>query len=175
MSDTRRNALIWGAGALAAVAGAALGWRRWAPQAPVSGASAELWASVFRSPEGVDMPMKQLAGRPLLLNFWATWCPPCVEEMPMISNFFDANRRGVNVLGLAIDQAPAVQRFLKQTPVTYPIAMAGAAGLGLAKSLGNQGGGLPYSVFFDRNGAQMYAKVGKLSESDLADWLSKVA
>ena len=174
MNETRRQALMWGVGVAAAAAGAAFSWRKWAPQAPTTGAASELWSSAFQTPDGASLVMQHMLGRPLLLNFWATWCPPCVEEMPMISEFFDAHKNDVSVVGLAIDQVPAVQRFLKQTPVSYPIAMAGPAGLGLAKSLGNQGGGLPYSVFFDKNGAQMYAKVGKLSESDLKDWREKV-
>ncbi len=174
MNETRRLAVMWGAGVAAAIAGAALGWRKWAPQEPTAGAESELWASAFPTPDGGTLAMRPMMNRPLLLNFWATWCPPCVEEMPMISDFFDMHKNDINVVGLAIDQVPAVQRFLKQTPVSYPIAMAGPAGLGLAKSLGNQGGGLPYSVFFDKKGQQMYAKVGKLSDFDLSEWHKKV-
>ncbi len=174
MNKSRRQWLLLGAGVTAAVAGAGLSWRKWAPSAPNPTASDKLWNSVFLGTGGESMPMAQWQGKPLLLNFWATWCPPCVEEMPMLSEFQSQHAQRIQVLGLAVDQVSAVKKFLDKTPVSYPVAMAGSLGLSIAKDLGNQGGGLPFSVFFDDKGAQMDSKVGKLDQSMLDAWLKEL-
>ena len=115
--------------------------------------------------------MQQFLGRPLLVNFWATWFPPCVEELPMLNAFQAAHgSRGWQVLGLAVDQTTAVRQFLQKLPLVFPVGMAGFAGTEISRTLGNQGGGLPYSVVFDRAGAVLHQKIGKLSEDDLAQW-----
>src|SRR5438128_2664895 len=101
----------------------------------------------FDTPDGAQLSMQALRGRPLLLNFWATWCPPCVEEMPLLDRFFrQSGSKSWQVVGLAIDQPSAVRNFLKKTPVTFPIGLAGLGGTELAKSLGNEVGGLPFTV-----------------------------
>ena len=115
--------------------------------------------------------MRSFHGKPLLLNFWATWCPPCVEEMPLLDRFFAENSgKGWQVLGLAVDQVAPVTRFLQHTPVRFPIALAGLAGTDLSRTLGNSGGGLPFSVVFDAAGAIAQRKMGQLAPQDLQQW-----
>jgi len=117
------------------------------------------------------MRMADFRGRPLLLNFWATWCPPCVEELPLINAFYKENlANGWQVLGLAVDKASAVQAFLKKMPLEFPVGMAGIAGADLGRSLGNLAGGLPFSVALSANGSVIQRKMGRLTASDLQAW-----
>ncbi|MBS0414972.1 MAG: TlpA family protein disulfide reductase [Proteobacteria bacterium] len=168
-TPTRRWALAAVVGAAAGIAGATLAWRRFALHEPDTG---DLWQHQFSTPAGAPLAMAELKGRPLLINFWATWCPPCVEEMPLLSRFYtQVKGNGWQMLGLAIDQPDLVQRFLTRTPVSYPIAMAGPAGVELTKKLGNAAGGLPFTVVFDRKGDIRHRKLGQLKPEDLADWL----
>lgn len=110
-------------------------------------------------------------GKVVLLNFWATWCPPCIDEMPLLDRFYIENHpNGWQVLGLAADQSAPVQRFLHQTPVRFPIALAGLAGIELSRTLGNQTGGLPFSVLFSPGGAIAQRKIGQLGVQDLQQW-----
>ena len=108
-----------------------------------------------------------------VINFWATWCPPCVEELPMLNAFYQTQRaKGWTVLGLAVDKEAAVSTFLQRMPLTFPIAIAGMQGAALSKELGNSAGGLPFTVLFDRHGAVQHRKMGQLHASDLQNWAS---
>lgn len=177
-SPTRRTTLLYGGAALAAgLAGlGAAWWRRGGGSAkPPKGAAgtpaAAFWALTLDSPDGVPMAMQQFAGKPLLLNFWATWCPPCVEELPLLSQFQEDQRsRGWQVLGLAVDQPSAVRTWLARSPLSFPVAMAGLGGTDLSKQLGNLTGGLPFSVVLGADGALLHRKAGQLTPEDLALW-----
>jgi thiol-disulfide isomerase/thioredoxin len=127
----------------------------------------------FETPAGSMLAMQTLRGKPLLLNFWATWCPPCVEELPLLDAFFKQNSaRSWQVLGLAIDQPSAVRAFLQRTPVTFPIGLAGLGGTELVKVLGNSSGGLPFSVVIRASGEVLQRRIGRVTASDLARWAS---
>lgn len=166
----RRWALAAVAGG-AALAGAGLGLWRTRTGPVEDGALDDFWGLSFQTPHGTALPMAGLRGRPLLVNFWATWCPPCVEEMPLLDAFFRQHAaNGWQVLGLAIDQPSAVRTFLQRTPVTFPIALAGLEGTGLARGLGNVTGGLPFSVLVGADGAVRERRMGQLSEADLRAW-----
>ncbi len=115
--------------------------------------------------------MASLKGRRVLLNFWATWCPPCVEELPLLDSFQQQRAaNGWQVVGLAIDQPSAVRQFLARTPVRFPIGLAGLEGTELAKSLGNLSGGLPFTVVLGPDGQVRQRRMGKLSRADLDAW-----
>jgi thiol-disulfide isomerase/thioredoxin len=168
---TRRTVLAAGVAAAAALAGAGVAWWRLQPGAVAEAAPDSLWGQQWESPQGQAVAMAALRGRPLLLNFWATWCPPCVEELPMLDEFFRQHRdRGLQVLGLAIDQPSAVRAFLERRPLSFPVGLAGLGGTELSRQLGNSGGGLPFSVLFDRQGRLVERKLGRLQPDDLQRW-----
>lgn len=174
IADARRRRLLTvGVGAAAAVAGGGFAWWRLQPGPVADSAPDQFWNSSFTTPTGGSLAMASLRGRPLLLNFWATWCPPCVEEMPLLDAFHQQQAaRGWQVVGLAIDQPSAVRQFLGRIPVRFPIGLAGLEGTELGKSLGNLTGGLPFTVVFGPDGAIRQRKMGKVSPTDLDQWAS---
>lgn len=168
-----RRGLLLAAGAAAGLTGAGLAWWRLAPQSTSGAAQHAFWAQSFDTPTGESLPMASLAGKPLLVNFWATWCPPCVEELPLLDRFWRENERNsFQVLALAIDQPSAVRKFLQRQPLGFPVGLAGFGGTELAKLLGNTVGGLPFSVFINANGTIWRQKLGQLSQEDLTQWRS---
>ncbi len=172
MNAQRRKWLASGVAVGALAAGAGVAWWRLRPAAVASGAEAAFWDSQFEAPSGESVVrLADWRGKPLLVNFWATWCPPCVEELPLLNAFHAAQSpRGWQVLGLAVDQPGAVQGFLRKLPLDFPIGMAGLAGTELSRSLGNLTGGLPFTVVFDAAGRIAHRKIGQVSQADLAQW-----
>jgi thiol-disulfide isomerase/thioredoxin len=165
----RRRALMAGVAAAALAAGAGVAWWRLRPR-EVDAADA-LWPLSFQTPQGTSLAMASLKGKPLLVNFWATWCPPCVEELPLLDRFYrEQAAKGWQVVGLAIDQPSAVRRFLTATPVSFPIGLAGLNGTELTKTLGDDAGGLPFSVLVMPDGRLRERRMGRLSPADLKAW-----
>lgn len=167
----RRSALVAGVAAAAATAGAGLAvWRK----RSVPG-GAELWSLQFARPDGGQMTLGAFRGRPLLLNFWATWCPPCVGELPLLDRFHRSQPpNGWQVVGLAVDNLAPVVGFLAKRPVAFAIGLAGMGGIELARTLGNTGGALPFSVVFDRSGRSVQRKLGVIEPADLQKWVEAV-
>lgn len=175
LSDSPRRSsrrLLLGTAVVAAVAGSVANWSRLRLRTLSPEATQALWGSEFDQPDGQVLRLSEFKGKPLVLNFWATWCTPCVEEMPLLNAFFQENQsKSWQVVGLAIDQPSAVKRFLKQYPVNYPIGMAGLDGTELVKKLGNLEGSLPFTLVLNAKGDMLVQKLGKLSSQEMADWL----
>ena len=175
LSDTPRRSsrrLLLGAAVMAMVAGAGFNWTRLRPRALSPEAAQALWTAEFDQPHGELLRLSEFQGKPLVLNFWATWCTPCVEEMPLLEAFFQENlSKSWQVVGLAIDQPSAVKRFLKQNPVNYPIGFAGLGGTELVKTLGNPEGGLPFTLVLNAQGGLVVQKLGKLSGQEMRQWV----
>lgn len=170
-SRSRRRWLTGAVAGAAALAGAGLAWRKYQAQTMSPGAEAALWQLEFAKLDGTRFSMASFRGKPVLLNFWATWCPPCVEELPLLSSFYRENVvNGWQVLGLAVDQLEPVQRFLAQAPVTFPVALAGVAGMEIGKALGNLSGGLPFTVVLGSDGLVAHRKMGKVTPDNLHAW-----
>jgi thiol-disulfide isomerase/thioredoxin len=169
--ERRRALLVGGVAAAAAVAGAGVAWWRLRPSGASGDRADALWALTLDTPAGAELVLSSLRGRPLLVNFWATWCPPCVEEMPLLDRFYRENSAsGWNVLGLAIDQPSSVRQFLTRAPVSFAIGLAGLQGTELGRSLGNQTGGLPFTVVIDASGLIRQRKMGQVTPAELDRW-----
>jgi len=180
-SPARRSWVRWTLAGVVGVAAAAAGlsWRlrheNGSPLAlplPADPASAEFWQMRFARTDGSELEMSTLRGRPLLLNFWGTWCPPCVTEMPELDRFAQTyGSQGWQVLGLAVDNPGAVRAHLAKSPVSYLIALAGFEGSTLSRRLGNEQGGLPFTVMFNPGGNIVQRKAGATDLAELSRWV----
>jgi thiol-disulfide isomerase/thioredoxin len=175
----RRNMLYGGAAALAGLAGAGVAWWKFQPHqvdekivASATGSATDaFWSLNFDTPDGKNLPMSNFRGKLLLVNFWATWCPPCVEELPLLDYFFQENRdKNIQVVGLAVDQPSKVRDWLLAKPLNFPVGMAGMGGTELSKSLGNLAGSLPFTAVFSATGELLHRKIGQVRPEDLAQW-----
>ena len=173
-TDPRRRWLIGGVAAAGLAGGAWFGLGR-TPAPAGDAAPAPFWDLSFDTPAGSTLALATLRGKPLLVNFWATWCAPCVREMPEIDRFYnDFKSNGWQVVGLAIDGPTPVREFLGRVKVGFPIGLAGLDGTELVKTLGNEQGGLPFTVAFDAAGRLVQRKLGETSYEELAGWARQI-
>ena len=114
-------------------------------------------------------------GKIILVNFWATWCPPCRKEMPGFNRVYQQwKSHNFVILGIAMDNPDAVRTFISEAPVDYPILLANNSAAELSRLFGNHQGLLPYSILFDHNGSIRYRAGGLLSEEKLDQQLSEL-
>lgn len=124
---------------------------------------------------GAQQSLAQWRGKVLVVNFWATWCPPCVEEIPAFSRLSrDWAAKGVQFVGIGIDQADKIREFASRSEVAYPLLIGPPDGMEIAVALGNSARGLPFTVVVDGNGRLKRAHLGRLAEADLAAILSSI-
>ena len=115
---------------------------------------------------GQSVSMSRLKGRPVVANFWATWCAPCVEEMPHL-DALSKSLPNIQFVGIGIDTAANISQFVTKIPVSYPLYVAGHSGIGLVRELGNAAGGLPFTVLLDAEGHIFDTILGQVSPEDL--------
>ena len=145
-------------------------------QAHGSAASTQpLFAATFPDESGKLQNLKQYAGKIIVLNFWATWCEPCREEMPELSALHDMYKdKNVVVLGIAVDEAAAINDFVKETKVSYPLLVADMQGMEIASHLGNDKSVLPYTVIINSDGSIAKTYFGRITKPLLEQTLTQL-
>jgi peroxiredoxin len=174
MNKNRRSLLV-AVGLITLIAGIAIGAWRIKPNT-VSSPADWVFDLSFPDPKGQPTQLATVRGEQLtLVNFWATWCPPCVEEMPELSRFHsEMSSKGINVIGLAVDSPSNVREFLSNRSFSYPLLITGGAGTELAKKMGNAIDALPYTVLIDEKNRIIKQKAGRIREEELKSWISEV-
>lgn len=134
-----------------------------APDAVPANAASVLFAAAFPDAAGQMQTLRQWRGKVMVLNFWASWCSPCREEMPELSALQAKYRaHGLVVLGVSTDEAAKMQQFARETPVDYPLLAGDFEAMELAASLGNSQGILPYTLVMRRDGSIAARYFGRL-------------
>lgn len=165
----RSRLWLWIAVAVAACAGGALaGHFVFSPKPASEQAVETFFQTRLPDPSGTDIDLGKLRGKTVVVNFWAPWCGPCVEEMPELTALHaEYAARKVEFVGIGIDSAANIQQFVKKVPVAYPLAVAGFAGTELSRNFGNNAGGLPYTVVINPDGSVKYRKMGRITSDEL--------
>ncbi len=121
--------------------------------------------------QSVELPAAY-SGRPMLINFWASWCGPCIEEMPELDRFAASQgANGVQVVGIALDNADDVRAFLQHTPVDYPILLDQPGPRDSGVQLGNPKGVLPFTALVDADGRLVKQKIGPFQHGEIDGWV----
>ncbi len=142
---------------------------------PLAWAAADpLFAKSFPDLSGNDVQLDQWLGKPLVVNFWATWCPPCVKEMPDLDQLH-AKYSDIGFLGLAVDTAPNVEAFSKKVQVAYPLLLVGHAGIAMMRDMGNKAGGLPFTLVYNGKGERTQTILGQIDPVKLDQILAAMA
>jgi len=137
------------------------------------GAAQKLMLASLFDPSGKSQLMSQWRGKVLVVNFWATWCAPCREEIPAlirVQHKYASN--GVQFVGIAIDDAPKVRNYAEEMRIDYALLIGGMETLDVTKDLGNRAEVLPFTVVLDRAGKVVYVHAGALTEALLGTVLT---
>ena len=134
--------------------------------------TAPLFAASFPNENGQQQALAQYTGKIVVLNFWATWCEPCREEMPELSQLHSAYKdKNLVVLGIAVDDVAAISEFSKDTKVSYPLFAADMQGMEIATNLGNDKSALPYTVIIKADGSVAKTYFGRVTKPLLEETL----
>jgi thiol-disulfide isomerase/thioredoxin len=167
MASGGRVAAVAAVAAVALAAGVYIALDRRAAGADAAAVSA-LAATKFPDLSGEQVSLERWQGQVLVVNLWASWCPPCREEIPGLvraQQKFASN--GVQIVGIAFDSAAKSRQAAGELGINYPVLVAGMEAIDLVRKVGNRTGGLPYTLVLDRQGAPVAAHLGILSEADL--------
>lgn len=122
--------------------------------------------------DGAPFTLPDGSGRPLLINYWASWCAPCIEEMPELDRYAASQGTdGVQVVGIALDDLDAVRGFLERVPVGYRILLDQPGPADTSVQLGNPAGVLPYTVLVDAQGVLQRQKIGPFQDGEIDGWV----
>ncbi len=165
----KRNTFLVGAIALLfAGIGMYFGSQHHTPAAPESAAVSSLFAQEMADADGKMHKLSQWQGKTLIVNFWATWCAPCVEEMPELTALqTELAPKNIQILGVGIDSPSNIREFGAKYKITYPLYIAGMTGTELSRQFGNQTGGLPFTVIIGPKGDIKKTYLGRLKMDQL--------
>lgn len=177
---SRSNGIILGGAVLAAVLG---GWLQHASQQArvpdgvhVARVGEQAPDLALAGLDGQEHRLSDYRGRRVLLNFWASWCQPCLKEMPdLVQAQTKIGEKGPIIVGVAMDDPAAVRRFLTTHPLNYPVLLGRLDSPSTSLRLGNVGEVLPYSVLLDENGRVLFSRRGPLDAADLQAWAAPAA
>lgn len=135
-----------------------------APHTPVTA----LFAQSMNDTAGKPQALAQWKGKPLLVNFWAPWCAPCVQEMPELDELAkESLAKNINIIGIGIDSPSNIAEFATRHKISYPLYVSGMGGTDLARDFGNSAGGLPYTVLIGADGQVKKTYLGRLKFDEL--------
>lgn len=169
-SPARRKWLFAGVAAGFAAFGGWFALRRFTPTDPAGAAVELMFAQTMPDHAGQTFEFSSLRGRAVILNFWATWCPPCVEEMPELAALhLEIKGRGAAVIGIGVDSEANIAEFARKSPYPYPLLVSGMGGIELARAFGNRIGALPFTVLIDPRGRIVDRTMGRVNIDQLRE------
>lgn len=170
-APVRRTLLGAGVALAAAAAGTWFGLRkRRSPGDETAAADPHvdtLFQQTLPDPSGTPVELADFRGRTVVFNFWATWCTPCIEEMPELSAMHTELAPAVQIIGIGVDSAENIRQFAEKLPVSYPLVVAEASAISWMRELGNTRNGLPFTVVVDPAGAVRTRVLGRFDEASL--------
>ncbi|MDP5008266.1 MAG: TlpA family protein disulfide reductase [Glaciimonas sp.] len=153
---------------LFAAIGAYFNLQRLEPSSPETLAVNNLFAQSMVTANGIQMPLSQWKGKPLIVNFWATWCGPCVEEMPELNELQgELVKKNIQIIGIGIDSQENIAKFAEKYKITYPLYVADTNGTTLLREFGNAAGGLPFTLLIGADGKVKKTLLGAIKFDDL--------
>lgn len=140
------------------------GTKRFQPGPPADTAVGALMQLSFKDSQDKQRKMSEWKGKTLLLNFWAPWCPPCVDEMPeLVALQKDMTDKNLQIVGIGIDSPTNIRQFADKHQITYPLLISGLEGTELSRQFGNEAGGLPFTVLIAPDGTVRKTYMGRLN------------
>lgn len=136
--------------------------------------TAKFFNAQFETIAGKPLNFSSLRGKTIVVNFWSSWCPPCVEEMPMFNTVQNLYKeKNVIFVGIAADQADNVKQFLQKTSIDYPIAIGGQAAFELSQQLGNRQNAIPFTLIITAKEGITSRHFGIYTQKDLESDINK--
>jgi len=167
-SPRRARWLVPGVAAVVALALGVFAFLQLPSPSPGARDAAPLLGVSLPDTEGQTQSLAQWRGRLLIVNFWATWCAPCREEMPMFARAQALHGdRGLQFVGIAVDEGPKVRQFAAEIGLNYPALIGGYGAMELSKTLGNSMMALPFTVVIDRKGSIVLTQLGPLTPAQV--------
>lgn len=163
---------------LGALAG--VGWQQYKLDAPLVDASSGIAVKhipdyVYHTTDGVERTNNDFQGQIIVMNFWATWCPPCRKETPLFVEMQDKyGEDGVQFIGIAIDDLEATREFIDTYGVNYPVLMGDVDAIAMSKQMGNRFEGLPFTVIAERDGSILKRHTGEVKREMLETTLKQL-
>lgn len=166
--NKRFLAIALAIGLIGGAIGMYVGHKQSTPLTPQSGAAQQLMSLSLNDSQGAMQKLSQWQGKFLVVNFWATWCTPCVQEMPELSALQkELGGNKIQLIGMGIDSPGNIADFAKKYQISYPLLVAGMEGTELSRQMGNQAGGLPFTVLIAPDGSVLKSYLGRLNIEQL--------